>query len=142
MKKISFIYALIRNALVAAHCSYLRSFWGIKIGKNTRISLKANIDKTWPNTITIGSNTYISSGCNIIGHDFLNGKRKKVSIGDNSFIGVNAIILPGVSIGNNCIIAAGTVVTNDIDNGLMVAGVPAKVVRKVTTYKWGKLYEK
>jgi len=142
MKNISFTYAIIRNGLVSMYCSYLRIVWGLKIGRNTRISLKANIDKSWPESICIGKNTYISAGCTIIGHDFINGERKTVTIGDNCFIGVNAIILPGVSIGDGCIIAAGSVVNNNIDSGSLVAGVPGKVIKKVNTYKWGKLYEK
>lgn len=55
---------------------------------------------------------------------------KKVFIGDDVWIGARVIILPGVKIGNGVIIGAGAVVTKDVDNYSIVAGVPARVVKK------------
>lgn len=52
-----------------------------------------------------------------------------VAIGDNVWIGGNAVINPGVNIGNNVVIASGAVVTKDVPDNVVVAGVPAKVVR-------------
>lgn len=54
-----------------------------------------------------------------------------ITIGDNVWIGANATICPGVRIGNNVVIGAGAVVTKDIIDDVVVAGVPAKVIRKV-----------
>lgn len=54
---------------------------------------------------------------------------KPVSIGDDVWIGGKAVILPGVHIGNNCVIAAGAVVTHDVPDNTLVAGVPAKPVK-------------
>ncbi len=56
---------------------------------------------------------------------------KEVWIGENVWIGAGAIILPGCKIGDNCVIAAGAVVTNDIPNNVMVAGVPAKIKKQI-----------
>ena len=53
----------------------------------------------------------------------------KVVIGNHVFIGVNAIILPNVTIGDNAVVAAGAVVTKDVPPYAVVAGVPAKVLR-------------
>ena len=56
-----------------------------------------------------------------------------INIGDKVWIGSNATILPGVTIGDGAIIAAGAVVTKDVEEKSIVAGVPAKFIRKVNT---------
>ncbi len=56
---------------------------------------------------------------------------KPVTIGDNVWIGGNAVINPGITIGNNVVVAAGAVVTKDVADNVVVAGVPAKVIREV-----------
>ncbi len=56
---------------------------------------------------------------------------KSVLIKQNAWIGANAIILPGVTIGNNSVVAAGAVVTQDVPANAVVAGIPAKVIRKI-----------
>jgi maltose O-acetyltransferase len=54
-----------------------------------------------------------------------------VTIGNDVWIGGNCTILPGVTIGNNVVVAAGAVVTKDVPDNCLVAGVPAKVIRKL-----------
>lgn len=54
---------------------------------------------------------------------------KKVSIGDDCWIGANSIILPGVTIGEGAVVAAGSIVTKDIPPFAIVAGIPAKIIR-------------
>jgi maltose O-acetyltransferase len=54
-----------------------------------------------------------------------------ITIGDNVWIGANATICPGVTIGNNVVVGAGAVVTKNVVDNVVVAGVPAKVIRKV-----------
>ena len=56
-----------------------------------------------------------------------------VRIGNNVWVGANVTILPGVSIGDNAIIAAGAVVTKDIPANMLAAGIPAKVIRQINT---------
>ena len=82
----------------------------------------------------IGPNTLIS----IVGHTLSpEGRRKKmacgtpVTIGDDVWIGGNCVILPGVTIGNNVIVAAGAVVTKDVPGNCVVAGVPARIVKNL-----------
>ena len=54
-----------------------------------------------------------------------------VTIEDDVWIGANAVILPGVTIGNHCVVAAGAVVTKDVPPHSLVAGVPAKVIKQL-----------
>lgn len=59
---------------------------------------------------------------------------KEIKIGNNVHIGWNTLIMPGVSIGNNCIIGAGAVVTKDIPDNSIAVGIPAKVVESINEY--------
>lgn len=59
------------------------------------------------------------------------GIAEPVKIGDDVWIGANVTILPGVTIGNNVIVAAGAVVTKDVPDNVLVAGVPAKVIKEI-----------
>ena len=60
------------------------------------------------------------------------GQAKRVTIGRDVWIGGNCTILPGVTIGNNVVIAAGAVVTKDVPSNCVVGGVPAKMIREIT----------
>lgn len=57
---------------------------------------------------------------------------KKVTIGDNVWIGAGVHINQGVSIGNNCVIGSGSVVTKDVPDNVVAAGVPCRVIREIT----------
>ena len=59
----------------------------------------------------------------------------KITIGNKVWIATNAMVLPGVTIGDGAIIAAGAVVTHDVPPQCMVAGVPAKVVKENVEWK-------
>lgn len=110
---------------------------GLTLGNNVTIREDVNIDVTYAYLISIGNNCEIGSGVEIIAHDgtslkFNGGYEKiaKVEIKDNCFIGRNSIILPGVTIGPNVIIAAGSVVNKNIAPNSLVAGVPARIYGK------------
>ncbi|WP_323908821.1 acyltransferase [Aeromonas caviae] len=93
-------------------------------------------------SVTIGKFVSLSAGAKII-TAYLSPEKildkdktdihqsKPVTIGDYSQIGAGAIVLPGVRIGTGVIVAAGAVVTKDIEDGVIVAGVPAKVIRDI-----------
>ncbi len=57
---------------------------------------------------------------------------KRIVLKRNCWIGANSIILPGVTVGENSLVAAGSVVTKDVPADSVVAGVPARVIKKVT----------
>lgn len=58
-----------------------------------------------------------------------------ITIGDNVFLGLRSIVLPGVRVGSNSIVAAGAVVVSDVEPGSVVGGVPAKFIKKVSDYR-------
>lgn len=89
------------------------------------------------NGLICGKNLLFAPGVKIItsGHDFKDinkpTKNDPVVIGDNVWIGANVVILPGIKIGNNCVIGAGAIVTKSFeDDGLILAGNPAKIIGK------------
>lgn len=112
------------------------------IGKDVRISLKANLDKRNSKAIIIGDGSYLAFGATILCHDMSRNISKPVTIGKNCFIGANSIILPGVTIGDEVIVAAGAIVTKDVANNTIVAGNPAKPIRNnIKTIKWGRIIQ-
>ena len=85
-------------------------------------------------TIVVNSRSKIGKNC-IIMHNVTLGAKGRGNdlnvpvVGDNVYIGTGAILLGGISIGNNCVVGAGSVVTKDIKEGTTVAGNPAKEIR-------------
>jgi acetyltransferase-like isoleucine patch superfamily enzyme len=110
--------------------AYYRYLWGVDIGVGSLISFKANIDRTNPRGVHIGSYTSITFGSVILSHDYPNNRHVDTWIGDRCLIGAHSIVYPGVRIGNGCIVAAGSVVTHDVPDGCIVMGNPARVVEK------------
>jgi len=102
---------------------------GIEIGKDCFISLHAHIDVR-RGKISIGNNVKISNGSHILGHTgyrpLKDGQETKIE--DNVKIFVNSIILPGIKIGKNSVVGAGSVVMKDVPPNVVVMGNPARVV--------------
>lgn len=107
---------------------------GLRVGNNFNMQKNVILDDTHCWLICIGDNVTLAPGVHILCHDtstkqYLNyTKIGSVKIGDNVFIGANTTIMPSVSIGNNVIIAAGSIVTKDVEEGKVIAGIPAKVI--------------
>lgn len=114
---------------------------GLKMGQYTNIGFDAWIDArahiSIGNHTTIASRTQIITGSHDVDSDTFAATFKPVSIGSNCWIGTSAIILPGVTIGDGAVVAAGSVVTKDVEPYHVVGGVPAKFIkmRKKVTYQ-------
>jgi acetyltransferase-like isoleucine patch superfamily enzyme len=116
---------------------------GVKVGNNCRMFSTSFGSE--PFIVEIGDKVTITAGAKILTHDgstwLMNdqkGRRyqfRKVRIVNNVFIGVNSIIMPGVNIQDNVIVAAGSVVTKSIPCGKIVGGNPAKIIEDFSIYK-------
>lgn len=109
---------------------------GYDIHISTKMERRLNLDRVNPTGIHIGKNTLITSQVTILSHHNpwkLAGTRYighvDTYIGDNCVVGISAIILPGVRIGNNVIVGAGSVVTKDVPSNVIIAGNPARVIK-------------
>jgi acetyltransferase-like isoleucine patch superfamily enzyme len=110
------------------------------IDKTARVSFGAKLDKTYPKGIHIGPESYIASGAIIFTHDYCRSMHTDTFIGKQCFIGANAIIMPCIKIGDNCIVGSGAVVTKDVPANCIVAGNPAIIIKEsIRTKKYGVL---
>ena len=102
---------------------------GTDIGKNTDFSAKTDV--YFPELVSIGENCIIAGEAKLLAHEFLQGeyRKGKIEIKDNVVIGQDSLILPGVKIGENAIVGAGSVVTKDVEANTVVAGNPARKIR-------------
>jgi acetyltransferase-like isoleucine patch superfamily enzyme len=118
-------------------------YMGVQVGKDCRILTSNFGSEPW--MISIGNKVTITSGVRLLTHDGASwlfkdekGRRhlyRPIKIGNNVFIGSNAIIMPGVIIEDKVVIAAGSVVTKSIPTGKLVGGNPAKIIGSYADYK-------
>lgn len=119
---------------------YYRKFWKMNIGVGARVSMKCNLDKTNPKGIFVGKDSYIAFGAVVLSHDFVRNMHVDTVIGERCFIGAHSLIMPGVHIGDNSIVGAGSVVTKSVPANVIVAGNPARVIKQgIKTTRFGKL---
>lgn len=147
------VKAVIRRLLLgckadsASYITHLRRL-GMRIGEGTTVFDPGSvfIDDTRPWMVEIGQNVQITRGVTILTHGYdwsvlkgvsgeVLGSCGKVTIGDNVFLGMNAILLKGTTIGSNVIIGAGSVVTGDIPPNCVAAGNPARVLMPLEAYR-------
>jgi acetyltransferase-like isoleucine patch superfamily enzyme len=141
--KKSYYYNYIKYLLSGKNDNIMNDFYrtkGIIIGDNCHIY--SNICTPEPYLINIADNVTIAPGAKLITHDNSVSKVIEgvtdvfgtITLEKNCFIGVNAIILPGVTIGCNSIIAAGAVVSKSIPAGVVAGGNPARIICSIKEY--------
>lgn len=143
-------YILLKVALIRD--AYKRAAWLKKIGyfaqQGENCCFWTLRFGTEPYLISFGNNVVIATGACFVTHDVfsrilrtkfsnpnIQDRTGTIQIGNNVFIGTNTTIMYNVKIGNNVLVAAGSVVTKDIPDGVIVGGVPAKVIGKFDDYQ-------
>ena len=141
---------IIRDKIARRSSTSLINFYrkkGVKIGNGCifRYPFTVTIDVMRPSLVSIGDNVDMNRNFSIRTHDFghrvfvpLYGEflssSGKVSIGNNVYFGMNVTVLKGVTIGDNCIIGAGSIVTKSIPSNSVAVGVPCRVISTIEDY--------
>lgn len=109
-----------------------RRILGMKVGKQTAFALMVMVDVFFPERIEVGDNTIIGYNTTILTHEYLIKEYRlgHVKIGSNVMIGANSTILPGVTIGDHAVIAAGSIVHKDVPAYAFVGGNPIREIRR------------
>jgi len=108
-----------------------RHVLGMKVGKETSFALMVMVDVFFPERIEVGDNAIIGYNTTILTHEYLIKEYRLgyVRIGSGVMIGANTTILPGVTIGDGAVVAAGSVVHKDVPPGTFVGGNPLRELR-------------
>jgi acetyltransferase-like isoleucine patch superfamily enzyme len=128
----------------------LNKWRGVRIANARKVYIAPNvlIDTIYPEAVTIEDEVYLTRGVKVIAHfnptnpiaelSGIDSEIRPVRIGHGTFVGVNAIILPGVDIGRCCIVGAGAVVTKSAPDFSILGGNPASVIGDVRSLKRGQ----
>lgn len=119
----------LRNLVVGLRRTFYQRVWGMDIDPTVQMSLSAKLDLTFPKGIHVGPRSYLAFESRILTHDRTRGLYLHTRIGADCFIGGRSLILPGVEIGDGCVVGAGSVVTRSVPPRSLVAGNPARVLR-------------
>lgn len=131
-------FSLGRQSVIESYCCINNAVGDVVIGDYTRIG----IHNTIIGPVTIGNHVNLAQSITVtaLNHNFDDANKRideqgvstsQTVIDDDVWIGANAVILPGVTIGTHSVVAAGAVVTKDVPPHSLVAGVPAKIIKKI-----------
>lgn len=131
-------FSLGKRSVVESFSCINNAVGDVIIGDNTRIGLHNTII----GPVTIGNNVNLAQGITVtaLNHNFSDTTlrideqgitTKAVVISDDVWIGANAVVLPGVTIGRHSVVAAGAVVTSDVPDNVVVGGVPARILKRL-----------
>jgi len=111
---------------------------GVKIGKGVFIGMHVTIDRAYPEYIIIEDEVMIAGGNHLLAHSrspvFFEGKLLSyvapVHLKKNAWLGINSIVLPGCSVGEGTVVTAGSVLTDNTEDNVIVRGNPAEVIKR------------
>ena len=105
---------------------------GAKVGKWVSLGMSCQLDVLFPQRIAIGDDAIVGYNTTVLCHGYVHGRYQlgDVRIGARASIGANCTVLPGVTVGEDAVVGAGSVVTRDVPAGEFWAGVPARRVRQ------------
>lgn len=130
----------LRRVLVEARRLYYGRLWGMDLDPSCQFSLSTRFDLNFPRGIHIGAESYVAFQAAIMTHDMTRGVYLHTRIGRRCFIGARSMILPGITVGDGSIVGAGSVVTRDVPPGCIVAGNPARILRRdIVVGPYGRL---
>jgi len=109
-----------------------RHLLGMEVGQKTAFALMVMVDLMFPEKISVGSDSIIGYNTTLLTHEYLIDEYRlgDIKIGDQVMIGANCTILPGVTIGDRAVVAAGSVVTKDIEADTFVGGNPIQTIER------------
>ncbi len=136
------IREMIREVVLSMQHAVYTKIFKMDIHPSAKISFSAKLDKANPRGVHIGEYTYIAGGTIVFSHDYSRALNTDTYIGKCCFIGSNAIIMAGVTIGDEVVVGSGAVVTKDVPSHTIVAGNPARVIREgIRTRKYGQIIQ-
>ena len=131
-------FSLGDHSVIESFCCINNAVGDVVIGDHTRVG----IHNTIIGPVSIGNHVNLAQGITVtaLNHNFSDPDKRideqgistaAVHIGDDVWIGANAVVLPGVTIGSHSVVAAGAVVTKDVEPNTIVGGVPAKILKQI-----------
>lgn len=128
-----------KRSVIESYCCINNAVGDVTIGDYTRVGIHCTVI----GPVCIGHHVNLAQGITVtaLNHHYEDPTKrideqgistKPVVIGDDVWIGANAVVLPGVTIGRHAVVAAGAVVTKDVPDYCVVAGVPAKIIKQLT----------